>query len=71
MSMLRCVRAHVWKSEDNLWELVPFFPHVSPGHRAQIVRLGSKHFYWQSHPTGPIFSFSLTNLCTANLTHSG
>lgn len=42
-----------WNSEDNLWKLVLFSYHVGLRDRTQAARLGSKHLYPQSQPTGP------------------
>lgn len=34
--------AHVWRSEDNLWELDLSLHHVVPRDRTQVIRLGNK-----------------------------
>lgn len=41
--------AHVWRSDDNLWELVLSFHHVGPGEQTQAVSLGSKHDFTRPH----------------------
>lgn len=39
-----CTIAHVWRSEDNWWELVLIVCHVHPGrHDPQVLRLGVRH----------------------------
>lgn len=40
---------HIWKSEDNLWELVTFFYHLDSGYHTHILRFCGKYFYWLSH----------------------
>lgn len=44
---------HMWRSEGNLWYLVPSFYYVSPRDWAVVVRLVGKCIYLLSHPTSP------------------
>jgi hypothetical protein len=39
----------LWRSEDNLLKLIPFFYHVDPRDQTQVARLGSKCLYLMSH----------------------
>lgn len=48
-----CPTACMWRSEDNLEELVLSFYHVSFKHGAQVLGLGSKSSYLPSHLAGP------------------
>ena len=51
-----CVRAHVWRSGDNLWKLILSF-YVAP--RDLVPRLGGKCSYLQ------LFLFSLDSVLLA------
>lgn len=52
--MCACTMAHVWRSEDNLPELVPSSYHVGPGNETQVVRLGTRHLSPLNHLAGPL-----------------
>lgn len=45
---------YVFRSEDNLWELILSFL-VVPRDQTQVVRHGDKCFYWLSYLAGPKF----------------
>ena len=40
-----CAMACMWRSEDNLWQLVLPVHCVDPGDQTQTVRLGAKSLY--------------------------
>lgn len=40
---------HVWRSGDNVKELVLSFHQVGPGARTQVMKLGGKRLYPLSH----------------------
>lgn len=56
--------AHMWGTEENLWESVLSFLHVGSKNRSRVVRLGSKRLYPLSHLSSPLF---MLNLLRANL----
>lgn len=56
--------AHMWGTEENLWESVLSFLHVGSKNRSRVVRLGSKRLYPLSHLSSPLF---ILNLLRANL----
>lgn len=45
--------ANVWKSEDNLWEWILSFDHVSPRDPTQVVRFGGEHLLPLFLPLSP------------------
>lgn len=56
--------AHMWGTEENLWESVLSFLHVGSKNRSRVFRLGSKRLYPLSHLSSPLF---ILNLLRANL----
>jgi hypothetical protein len=44
---------HVWRSEDNMPELLLSFHHVHDGNRTQALKFGSKHLYTLSYLADP------------------
>lgn len=46
--------AHVWESEDNLWESISFH-HGGFRDQTHVGRLGGKHPYLMSHLAVPIY----------------
>lgn len=54
--------ALMWRSEDNLWELVFSFYHVDPGNQTQDFRLSSYHCDPLSHHAGPNFTLEIRSL---------
>lgn len=52
-----CHRAHILRSEDNLWQSILSLHHVGPGNRTQIIRVGGKCLYQMSHLGAPEFPF--------------
>lgn len=41
------------KDREDLWELVLSFYHVDPQDQTQVISLGGKLLYFQSHVVGP------------------
>jgi hypothetical protein len=54
----------MWRSEDNLWELVPSFCHMDPKDGTQVITLGGKWTYPPSNLIGPNFT---EYCCTPNI----
>lgn len=46
---------YIWKSENNLHEMVLFFYHAGSREQTQVIMIVSKHLYLLSHPAGLIF----------------
>lgn len=45
--------AHMWRAEDNLWDLVLSSYQVDYGDQAQVARPSSKHFYPLNYFSSP------------------
>lgn len=43
--MYVCMCTYLWKSEDNVLELVLSFHHVGPDNRIQFIKLSGSHLY--------------------------
>lgn len=52
-----CALAHMWRSEDNLQELVLSFDHVGSRDWTKVIWLGSKWLYLLSYLASPHFFF--------------
>lgn len=48
-----CTTAHLWRSEDDLYELTLYFQYLNPRARTQVSRLSGRGFYPLSHFAGP------------------
>lgn len=54
---LECFKARVWRSEDNLPELILSLAKMSPRAQTQAARLGSKCLCMPSHLPSPLGRF--------------